>query len=176
MSEQTNQLNSNDLTVLQSLGSATGAVSQREIARRTGLSVGLINAVLKKLARTGYIKTSHLNRRSIEYLLTPEGFTQTALRSYRFVRNTLRNFRSIQQRLESIVGELQLEGVNEFYIHGDGDLADFITSIFGEQGSVVLRQGLPKKKLSAVVLNADPAPIDEPNWRVVNLVRELGEV
>ena len=68
------ELTSNELTILESLQDSTEAISQRDLARRTGFSVGLVNAVLKKLVRTGYVKTSHLNRRSLEYLLTPSGF------------------------------------------------------------------------------------------------------
>ena len=175
MSLDTSQLNTNELAVLESLHGAPKAISQRELARRTGLSVGLINAVIKKLVSTGYVKTSHLNRRSIDYLLTPSGFAQTALKSYRYVLSTVRNYRTIQTRLHGLLERLSIEGISEFYLHGDGELAELVATFFQEEGKGELRRGQPARKSRKVaVLNAVPTPVDGTKCRVVDLVIELG--
>ena len=171
----TSQLTTNELAVLESLNGAPKAISQREIARRTGLSVGLINAVIRKLVTTGYVKTSHLNRRSIEYLLTPSGFAQTALKSYRYVLSTVQNYRTIQTRLHELLERLSAEGISEFYLHGEGELAELVAAFFQEEGKGELRRGLPTcKNRKVAVLNAVPEPIDGNKCRVVDLVYELG--
>lgn len=169
-------LTTNELAVLESLHGAEEAISQRELARRTGLSVGLINAVLKKLVHTGYVKTSRLNRRSIEYLLTPDGFAQTALKSYRYVLRTVREYRSIQMRLHEVLLQLRADGVRDFHLHGDCELAELVAALFEEEDAFgTLQRVLPiQGATGAVILNAMPTALADAPCRVVNLVQELG--
>lgn len=178
MSADINELTSNELTVLESLQEATDAVSQRELARRTGFSVGLINAVIKKLVHTGYVKTSHLNRRSIDYLLTPSGFAQTARRSYHYIVNTMRGYREIQQKLHGILSHMKEEGYEVFYLNGDGDLAELVAVFLEEEGVGPLRRGMPVKgealEERCVVLNTEPVRVRGNGWKVVDLVYEFG--
>lgn len=178
MSSESGELTSNELAVLESLQNATEAVSQRELARRTGLSVGLINAVLRKLIHTGYVKTSHLNRRTIDYLLTPQGFAQTALRSYHYIVNTMRAYREIQRKLHEIISSLRAEGYTEFYLCGDGELGELVAIFFEEEEIGLLRRGMPKKgealEAKTVVLNTGHIPATKDGWKVVELIGEFG--
>jgi DNA-binding MarR family transcriptional regulator len=169
------QLNTNELAVLESLHGVDQSISQRELARRTGLSVGLINAVMKKLVHTGYVKTSHLNRRSVDYLLTPSGFAQTALKSYRYMLRTVREYRAIQTRLHGLVNRLKSDGMSTFFLHGEGDLAELVSVFFEEADVGELNRNLPETySADAVVLNVLPAAEVESDCRVVDLINELG--
>ena len=171
------ELTTSELAVLESLQDAKSSISQRELARRSGLSVGLVNAIIKRLIHTGYVKTSRLNRRSIEYLLTPDGFSQTAVRSYRYVVDTVRKYKKIQNKLGEIVAALQAEGFTEFYLHGDGDLAELVAMLFkdGELGH--LHRGiLPRELLKSpkmAVLNTDPKSMKTNGLKTVDLVGEF---
>lgn len=175
MSSETHDLTSSELAVLESLNTSSDAVSQRELARRTGLSVGLINAVIRKLVETGYVKTAHLNRKQWEYLLTAQGFARAATKSYHYIVDTAHRYREIQLKLKAILNSLSVEGVTEFYLHGDGELADLVTTFFAEDRCGQLRQGLPEGKNDRMaVLNTLPKPLDTKDWRVVDLVKALG--
>lgn len=175
MSLKSNELTTSELAVLETLGSMPHAVSQRELAKRTGLSLGLINAVIKRLVQTGYVKTSHLNRRSLEYLLTTQGFAHTALRSYRFIANTVRNYRSMQDKLKSIFENLTAQGFTEFYLHGSGELADLVSVFYAGEKKAELRRAIPEGDGSnAVVFNVAPEGFAGKAARVVDLIRELG--
>ena len=176
MDQNLSELTANEMIVLESLHGAESGISQREIACRTGLSLGLINAVIKRLVTTGYVKTSHLNRRSLDYLLTPQGFAHTAIRSYNYVLNTVRSYRSMHRRLENILDRLSSEGVSTFYLHGDGELSELVAMFFERDRWGSLKRGMPFRcGDGAVVLNTSPTPIDNAKFRVVNLVQELGD-
>jgi len=174
MSPDIKELSPSELAVLESLHGSQGSVSQRELARRTGLSVGLVNAVIKRLVLTGYVKTSHLNKRQFEYLLTPEGFARTALRSYHYVVDTVRRFKSIQTKLRQILARLGNDGIGEFHIYGEGELADLAAMFCEEEGKVVSR-GMPTRRWGrkSVILNASPEPLSADGWRVIDLSTEL---
>ena len=170
----TQKLSPSELAVLEYLPEQPEPISQREIARRTGLSVGLINAVIRKLITTGYVKTARLNQRSIEYLLTPSGLAEKTLKSYQYVLATVKNYRLIRCRLEILVDRLERDGVQQFYIHGDGELADLVAVFFEEAGRGNIRREIPSPvRSNAVLLNTDPLSTPKEEMRVVDLISEL---
>jgi DNA-binding MarR family transcriptional regulator len=176
MSSETLELTSSELAVLESLRDSREGVSQRELARRAGLSLGLVNAVIKKLVHTGYVKTSHLNRRSIEYLLTPEGFAQTALRSYRYIVSTVRSYQQIRERMVALGTRLRGAGFGDVFVHGDGELAELVSHFFESEGLGVVTRGLPpagRKGGGAIILNADHEPLPAREVPVIDLLQEI---
>ena len=162
--------------MLDSLSESPQAISQRELARRAGLSVGLINAVMRRLVKTGYVKTSRLNRRSIQYLLTPRGFVEKALKSYRYLLQTVQSYQAMQQNCSTLLTRLREEGFSTFHLHGDGEMAELLVAFLkaGDYGRV--RYGLPVTPgRRIVVLNVAPVPVKAPGVRVVDVLRELAE-
>jgi DNA-binding MarR family transcriptional regulator len=59
-------------------------LTQRKISHKLGLSLGMTNIILKRLASKGYIKVKGLNRRKVQYILTPKGFAEKTKKSYRY--------------------------------------------------------------------------------------------
>ena len=60
-------------------------ISQRELARKFNIALGVTNACIKKLARKGWVKIRGLNHRQIYYHLTSEGLATTFISSHLFV-------------------------------------------------------------------------------------------
>ena len=50
--------------------------TQRHISARTGLSLGSVNLLLKKMVRKGLVKIERLNKRTVRYILTPQGIKE----------------------------------------------------------------------------------------------------
>ena len=57
-----------------------GNASQREIARKTGLSIGKVNYIIKALIDIGFIKINNFNNSNKKldyaYILTPKGMAE----------------------------------------------------------------------------------------------------
>ena len=45
---------------------------QRDIARRTGISLGMTNAILKRLSKKGYVTMRKAKGRHMAYAVTPD--------------------------------------------------------------------------------------------------------
>ncbi|MEA2082477.1 MAG: winged helix-turn-helix transcriptional regulator, partial [Elusimicrobiota bacterium] len=58
------------------------ASSQRKLAGKLNVSLGMVNLCLRRLIKQGYIKTHGLNKRKVQYLLTPKGFTEKMKKTY----------------------------------------------------------------------------------------------
>ncbi|OGQ23291.1 MAG: hypothetical protein A3I05_02940 [Deltaproteobacteria bacterium RIFCSPLOWO2_02_FULL_44_10] len=164
-----------ELKILEHLSEKPQNISQREIARRSGFSVGLINAVIRRLVTTGYVKTSRLNRRSLEYLLTSEGFARKAMKSYRYVLKTVQNYHAIHLFLVDLFQDLQQKRIKKFYLYGNGEMATLVENFFYEariKGK--LSRSLPRKKeKEGIILNVTSSPYAKGDVLVIDLMCEL---
>lgn len=97
---------------------------QRTIADRTGISLGLTNLIIKRLIEKGYIKAKQLNKKKIQYLLTPKGFSEKASKSYNFTLKTIGMLKSVRERIQEFLKLNYDEGFNDFVITGSGDILD----------------------------------------------------
>jgi DNA-binding MarR family transcriptional regulator len=101
-----------------------GGLSQRQVAKETGLSLGMVNLILGRLVKTGAIKVVNLNGRTARYLLTPSGVAQKTRRAYEYLQRTIGTFRDLRERIEELIAELHGQGIREFIIDGEGEVAD----------------------------------------------------
>jgi DNA-binding MarR family transcriptional regulator len=66
-----------------------GAVTQRSLATKLGVALGLTNLYLKRLARKGYIKITTIPSQRVRYLLTPQGFAEKSRLTYLYMQYSL---------------------------------------------------------------------------------------
>ncbi len=102
------------------------AITQRELSKLSGLSLGMVNITLKKLIKRGYVKARRMNKRSLEYILTPKGFSEKAKKSYKYFWATLTSLRKIKEKIQSLVLQEYSKGARKFVVLGNGELADIV--------------------------------------------------
>ena len=64
-------------------------VSQRELARRLGIALGLVNSYLKNLVSKGFVRVKNFPRNRYAYLLTPKGFAEKSRLAYQHLKPIL---------------------------------------------------------------------------------------
>lgn len=106
-------------------------ITQRHIARYTGISLGLTNLILKKLIHKGYIKVKCLTHRKINYILTTKGFTEQTQRSYHYVYKTIIEIKNIRKRIELLYTSEYQSGMRKISIIGNNELAELIKLFIG---------------------------------------------
>ena len=79
-----------EFELLAQLQQDSGA-KQRDLARAVGMSLGMTNALLKRLAAKGFITMKRTNSRKIQYVITPEGMQEAARRSRRYLKRTMKH-------------------------------------------------------------------------------------
>ena len=77
--------------------------TQREISKSTGLSLGAVNLLLRKMVRKGLIKIEKLNARNMRYILTPRGMSEKSLLAYRYIRQSYRQILKINKTLDYLL-------------------------------------------------------------------------
>ena len=112
-----------DLLLLSELDRDGGA-TQRTLASKLGVALGLTNLYLKRLARKGYIKISTIPRNRIRYLLTPQGFAEKSRLTYQYMQYSLTYYRDMRGRLKDMLSSLEGTQGQRVAICGTGELAE----------------------------------------------------
>jgi len=114
-----------ELSILQSIHASPQDVSQRDLARIAGLSLGMTNAILKRLAAKGMLTIKKVNNRNIRYAVSPKGLEAISRKSYHYFKRTIRNVVYYKETLEELVREIGSRGFTGIVLVGKSDL-DFI--------------------------------------------------
>jgi DNA-binding Lrp family transcriptional regulator len=112
-----------DLLLLRELDRDGGA-TQRTLAIKLGVALGLTNLYLKRLARKGYIKITTIQRNRIRYLLTPQGFTEKSRLTYLYMQYSLSYYRDMRTRLKEMMATCDASHGQRIVIYGTTELAE----------------------------------------------------
>ena len=89
-----------------SLVESKPALSQRELARDLGISLGKANFCLQGLIGVGLIKVNNFrnshNKLSYMYLLTPSGVEAKASITLRFLKTKMQEYEALRLEIESL--------------------------------------------------------------------------
>jgi DNA-binding MarR family transcriptional regulator len=130
-------MNEKELEILSSINDTPTPLSQRELAHTSGMSLGMTNAVLKRLVLKGWLTVRKINNRNIRYAVTPEGMEEITKRSYRYFKRTLRNVADYKNRIETLLKTIQGDGYDSIVLIGASDV-DFIVEYICSQLDVKL--------------------------------------
>lgn len=88
-------------------------MSQRDLARELGVSLGKVNYCLQALIKRGLIKVKNFSnskhKAAYMYLLTPRGIEQKAKLAIRYLRVKTAEFETLRAEIASLQRELRLE-------------------------------------------------------------------
>ena len=114
-----------ELELLESIYQHRSVIRQRDLAKIVGLSVGMTNSILKRLAQKGWLTIRKVNNRNIHYIVSPEGIDALMRRSYRYFKRTVKNVVLYREAMERLVRRVSREHYSGLVLVGDSDL-DFL--------------------------------------------------
>ena len=100
------------------------SLTQRSLAHRLNISLGLTNAILQNLIYRGWIKAQKMTGRKILYLVTPKGMVQATNFIYDRVRETQHYYQYAKDLLTAHFTNLYDKGARKAVIYGTGQLAE----------------------------------------------------
>ncbi|NOX72620.1 MAG: MarR family EPS-associated transcriptional regulator [Alphaproteobacteria bacterium] len=90
------------------------AISQRDIAKSLGLSLGGVNFCLNALVEKGHIKMQNFreaeDKRKYVYLLTPKGIAEKTALTGRFLARKMREYEALKAEIEAVREEMAGSG------------------------------------------------------------------
>lgn len=98
--------------------------SQREFSDTLNISLGLVNAFIKRLVNKGYCKLTSLPSNRIKYMLTPAGAMEKTRLTYEYISSSYQYFQRARSRVQNFYADLETEGANRVVFYGAGELGD----------------------------------------------------
>jgi len=111
------------LKILEQLD-ADRSPSQRDIAESLNISLGLVNSFIKRLVSKGYFKATHIPKKRMRYILTPQGAAEKTRLTYEYIRHSFGFYRETRQRLSALFSGLEKKGVSKIVFFGVTDIAE----------------------------------------------------
>lgn len=121
-----------DLQLLQELEQQS-TITQRTLASRLGIALGLTNLYLKRLIRKGYVKCVTVSPNRLVYSLTPKGMSRKARLTYEFMKYSLDFYRDARQHLRSSLA-VAVARQKRVAIYGTGDAAELVYLLVRDMG------------------------------------------
>lgn len=113
----------NEHKILELISQGREDISQRDISRIAGMSLGMTNSILKRFAEKGLITIKKVNNRNIHYALTTEGMEEVGKRSWGYFKRTIKNVVVYRDAINTIIQKAKVEGSQKVYLIGKSDLA-----------------------------------------------------
>lgn len=100
------------------------SVSQRELAGRLGVAVGLVNSYLKNFVVKGYVRVKSFPRNRYSYLLTPKGVAEKSRLAYQHLTYFNNLYTVVRRDYLKLFRELSDDGVREVSFCGVDEVAE----------------------------------------------------
>lgn len=99
-------------------------LSQRELSRRLGIAVGLVNSYLKNLVSKGYVRVKNFPSNRYAYLLTPQGIAEKSRLAYQHLSYFTSLYTVARQDYLDLFRRLEESGVREVAFCGVDEVAE----------------------------------------------------
>lgn len=99
-------------------------VSQRHLAAKLGIALGLTNSYLRRCARKGYVKVKEVPANRYLYYLTPKGFAEKSRLTAQFLSTSLTFYRQSAESCSELFRHCEDRQWRDVVLCGMSDLAE----------------------------------------------------
>jgi DNA-binding Lrp family transcriptional regulator len=101
-----------------------GYQSQRDLAKKIRMSLGLVNAFIKRLTIRGIFETVTLAGNKARYRLTPKGIAEKARLTKQYLSYSVQYYNGIKQIASGVLVALKKDNREKIVFYGTGELCE----------------------------------------------------
>ena len=131
--EKSGDLDNRELEILERLEN-NEHLTQRDLSKDVGIALGLVNHLLKKMVKKGWIKIKNIDAKKIRYLITPEGAREKSSLLYRRVEGTIHFYLEAKRVIKDKIIHLKNEGIEDVSIYGINHISEVLFIVLKELG------------------------------------------
>lgn len=99
-------------------------LTQRDLSRRLGIALGLVNSYLKNLVAKGYVRIRAFPKNRYAYILTPQGITEKSRLAYQHLSYFTDLYRIARQDYADLFCVMAAKGVRSVSFCGVDEVAE----------------------------------------------------
>jgi len=100
------------------------SLTQRDLSKRLGIALGLVNSYIKNLVKKGYITVKAIPPKRFAYYLTPKGITEKTRLTYHLLHDYTRIYREAKSNLKQLFKEMSGKGIRNVVFAGADEVAE----------------------------------------------------
>jgi len=99
-------------------------LSQRDLSKRMGIALGLVNSYVKNMISKGYIRVKTFPKNRYKYLLTPKGITEKSRLTYQHLHYFTNLYTAAREDFRHLYSNLEKNGVKKVLFCGVDEVAE----------------------------------------------------
>lgn len=99
-------------------------LSQRELSKRVGIALGLVNSYVKNMIAKGYIRVKTFPKNRYKYLLTPKGMVEKSHLTYQHLHYFTNLYTTARKDFKDLFAEFENKGVKRVVFCGVDEVAE----------------------------------------------------
>jgi DNA-binding MarR family transcriptional regulator len=107
-------------------------VSQRDLAKKLGVALGIVNSLIHTLVRKGMIKIRGENNRTLTYHLTHRGVLHKSRLALEWTKNTISFYLQARRKIAAKLKALAKEDIKTVVFYGTDELAEIALIVASE--------------------------------------------
>lgn len=109
-------------------------LTQRHLARRLGVALGLANSYLKRCVRKGFVKIQQAPANRYVYYLTPKGFSEKSRLTGEYLSSSFSFYRKASESCARSLEQGRVRGIDGVILCGVSELAEIASLRAQEMG------------------------------------------
>lgn len=149
-------------------------LTQRHIAQKAEISLGLTNIIIRKLVKKGFIKIKNMDKKKILYHLTPKALIEKSCRTYHYFERTVKDIIHIRDKIQGEILKKVSSDQKKVIILGDNEISEIAIWATHELklNYKVIENGKGNINLkNALVINCEKELINKANY--INIFKML---
>jgi DNA-binding MarR family transcriptional regulator len=98
--------------------------TQRDLSKKLKISLGMVNAFTKRLAKKGFFKVRTRPKGRVQYIITPNGIAEKTRLTYQYILYSIQYYKSMRDKLKNILTTLSNQEKKRVFFYGISELAE----------------------------------------------------
>ncbi len=152
-------------------------ITQRQLSKKTGLSLGTINILINKMVKEGLVKIERIPSDRVLYMLTPKGIFEKLNKTVEYIKIHYQHLNSVKETIKSFLLELSARGDRIYVLLGNDEVSNLARSAISEMNNsrIIETENVPSEERSVIVVldNEKYINLKDADKKVYNLLDKL---
>ncbi|HHU55818.1 MAG TPA: winged helix-turn-helix transcriptional regulator [Acholeplasmataceae bacterium] len=114
-------------------------ITQRELSKKIGASVSMINSYLEEYEQKGYIKRDYISLKIVKYLITKKGIERKKLLNISYLNASQKIYQSAKENIISFLMQLINRGFKRILLYGAGEVAEILLNAINSDRNLTIK-------------------------------------
>lgn len=135
-------------------------LSQRDLSKRMGIALGLVNSYVRNMISKGYIRVSSFPKNRYNYLLTPKGIAEKSRLTYKHLHYFTNLYTTARKDFRELFERLEKSGIKRVVFCGVDEVAE-IAYLSLQETDIELIGVVDNDAAETLFFRYEIAPIEE---------------